>query len=569
MTKTYINILPTLILLILACQYSFSRDINNNVEEKNSIEMIENAYMIGQITLGDRIFYNLQSVFAPEKLPMEFKSETIRPIRSGTPFINNVLDNWDLLTPDQQVVARAYLDRPSSDTFYISPESRFMIHYDTSGSSAPLSEDLDSNGIPDYVERIGLYSDSSYRHYLFNLEYLPPPSDSDSLYDIYVLNTGHAYGTAVKENPGDSSWDDYGSYIKIHNTMNIALPNQDPEGQVIGALKVTCAHEYYHATQMAYAYKSGADIWWTEGNAVFFEDIVFDIVNDNYSFLPYFFNYPDTFLIDTSSYSSSLHDYSTFIWTSFLAEKFGIDIVRTVWEYLRFYDLLPSIDSALYPFDIDMETVFPEFTVWNYFTDIRFDTAYYEEGANYPLIHIDHRIPSYLFIGDTPVDPPDGFASNYIVTYPDTIEKGLLKLNFDGSNYVKWGFSYIVFSDDTAIVVIGCDVTTSGKTLAGIYDYSQYDSIVFIPCVVSQWQDDNDYLFDTEIRPYGDADGNGEVNIFDVTYIISYLYMYGPAPKYDLLMGDADCNGLVNLFDISYLISHLYMGGPEPCFYQQ
>jgi hypothetical protein len=247
MSKTYIKILPILVLLILLSQSSFSRDINSRVEEKSSIELIESAYLSGQITKGDQIFYNLQSVFAPEQLPTEFKSETIQPIRSGTPFVNNTQDNWDLLTPDQRAVAGAYLARPPSDTFYISPESHFMIHYDTSGFSAPPSEDLDSNGIPDYIERIGLYSDSSYRHCLFNLGYLPPPSDSDSIYDIYVLNIGHAYGTAVKEDPGDSSWGDFSSYIKIHNTMNIANPNQDPEGKVIGALKVTCAHEYFHA----------------------------------------------------------------------------------------------------------------------------------------------------------------------------------------------------------------------------------------------------------------------------------------------------------------------------------
>jgi len=61
----------------------------------------------------------------------------------------------------------------------------------------------------------------------------------------------------------------------------------------------------------------------------------------------------------------------------------------------------------------------------------------------------------------------------------------------------------------------------------------------------------------------GDADGNGLVNILDITYLISYLYKDGPSPE-PLEITDADGNGLVNILDITYLISFLYKSGPAP-----
>jgi len=66
-----------------------------------------------------------------------------------------------------------------------------------------------------------------------------------------------------------------------------------------------------------------------------------------------------------------------------------------------------------------------------------------------------------------------------------------------------------------------------------------------------------------EIPLCGDADGGGIVNVLDITFIISYLYLGGPAPD-PYYTGDADGSGLINVLDITYIISHLYLGGPAP-----
>jgi hypothetical protein len=558
----------TLCLAALLSSVVLAEDSREDYKELSSAQLIEKAYRAGRISDAERIIYSLQTVYAPGDLPDEFKSKAVGITRSATPLVNLALDNWDILSQEQQTLAGSYLGRPSLESTYISPDGVFAIHYDISGNHAVPPEDLNLNYIPDFVERIGTYADSSYRHYQINLAYLPPPSDGDEYYDIYLLNLGHYYGLTVRGNEGDSAWYDYSSHIEMNCTFSSAWPNEDPEGTVIGAQKVTCAHEYFHATQLAYGYAGWPNLWWTEGNAVFFEDEVFEVVNDNYSYLPDFFNYPDTFLIDTGYFTGVYHNYSTFVWTTYIAEKFGIDVIKHVWEYIRYHDPLSSIDSALAAHGGTMKSVFPEFTVWNYFTDNRADTIFYDDGVDYPLIALDQVVADYPSGMLTPYNPPDGLASNYIIAYPDTSQVGIFLLKFDGVNTVEWGLSYILFVDDSAVINAGCPMGMYGMATCGIYDLPRYDSMIIIPSVVSRWQDDNAYEIDTELHPLGDADGSGEVSILDAAYLVNYLYRNGYPPKYDFYAGDADCSGNINLFDVTYIINYLYRTGPEPCLYR-
>nr|MBN2276768.1 dockerin type I repeat-containing protein [candidate division Zixibacteria bacterium] len=61
----------------------------------------------------------------------------------------------------------------------------------------------------------------------------------------------------------------------------------------------------------------------------------------------------------------------------------------------------------------------------------------------------------------------------------------------------------------------------------------------------------------------GDVNNNGLINILDATYLISYLYLGGPAPIPEAA-GDVDNSGFINILDVTYLIKYLYNGGPAP-----
>jgi len=61
----------------------------------------------------------------------------------------------------------------------------------------------------------------------------------------------------------------------------------------------------------------------------------------------------------------------------------------------------------------------------------------------------------------------------------------------------------------------------------------------------------------------GDANTDEKINSADITYLINYLFIGGPAPR-PWENGDANCDGNINSADVSYLINYLFVGGPLP-----
>ena len=61
----------------------------------------------------------------------------------------------------------------------------------------------------------------------------------------------------------------------------------------------------------------------------------------------------------------------------------------------------------------------------------------------------------------------------------------------------------------------------------------------------------------------GDANGDGVLDVADVTYMINYLFMGTSAPD-PLGAGDCNCDGEVDIADVIYLINYLFLGGSSP-----
>ena len=61
----------------------------------------------------------------------------------------------------------------------------------------------------------------------------------------------------------------------------------------------------------------------------------------------------------------------------------------------------------------------------------------------------------------------------------------------------------------------------------------------------------------------GDVNGDLQVDVGDVIYLINYLYRGGPAP-FPIEGGDYNGDGVVDVGDVVYLINYLFKGGPPP-----
>ncbi len=62
----------------------------------------------------------------------------------------------------------------------------------------------------------------------------------------------------------------------------------------------------------------------------------------------------------------------------------------------------------------------------------------------------------------------------------------------------------------------------------------------------------------------GDVNGDFSVNIFDVTYLIDWLYLDGDEPRWPKWRANTNSDNVYNIFDITYLIAYLYLDGPPP-----
>ena len=79
------------------------------------------------------------------------------------------------------------------DTYSVSPSGNFYIHYNLSGADAPNQSDANDNGIPDYVDEVGIAADYSDSILVDVLGFLPVNHDDNQVYDIYIEDMGQGY----------------------------------------------------------------------------------------------------------------------------------------------------------------------------------------------------------------------------------------------------------------------------------------------------------------------------------------------------------------------------------------
>ncbi len=359
----------------------------------------------GNLSEAEYALERALAVYQPERAQRLY-GEVARPDpREGTVIFRDLAARVPELSPRQRSTAEQILARPTNrrDAIhgYRAPAKRvcgrtMCFWWVATTSDRPSLVDRNRNRVPDWVDRTRAVFGAVWRAEVGRLGYRRPKSDRSSRdrgangkLDIYIADIGSKglYGYCTSDDPARNRSRSVSGYCVVDNDF----ARRQFRGSATGvrALKVTAAHEFFHVVQ--YAYDWLEDHWFMEGTATWVEDEVYNRINDNRQYLktsplsPRYFWFPlDYYNPDSSAPDADLK-YGTWIFWRYLSERFGRDVVRSVWrradgrrgapnEYS-----LQAVVSALRLRGVEFADVMSGFGVANVFP-----AGSYREGSTYP-----------------------------------------------------------------------------------------------------------------------------------------------------------------------------------------
>jgi len=165
-------------------------------------------------------------------------------------------------------------------------------------------------------------------------------------------------------------------------------------------------------------------------------------------------------------------------------------------------------------------------------------------------------------------DPPE----SEVLALPATMDSLYFTVNWAGSDGLGSGIkSYSIYYDIDSSGVYELwleDTTATSAEFVFTEDGHTYSFYSIATDNVGFMESPPD-SFDTRTTmsfPFvcGDVNCDTTVNIFDITYLITNLYLEGPDPCHPYLADVNGRDGNVNIFDITYIISYLYLEGSPP-----
>jgi len=152
---------------------------------------------------------------------------------------------------------------------------RAVVHYVVSGIDAPPLNDDDSDGIPDYIERVALAADGAIDYYEKRgfTRIASDEAGPDARPDLYVSRFAPGYfGVAFPAAEARG-----GAFVVVSNALD-----PSPE-QSLGSLYGTVAHELFHLVQFSYFPRTtdpAIPPWVLEGSAAAMEGRVYERIAD-------------------------------------------------------------------------------------------------------------------------------------------------------------------------------------------------------------------------------------------------------------------------------------------------
>lgn len=345
--------------------------------------------------------------------------------RDATMILRDLFVRVDDLSGAERALAERVLARPTDRRALpfrslradVSPlcSINICVHYTTAGADAPEPTDSDGDGDPDYVETVSATFEEVWTEEVTRMGFRAPLPDvpgggranPDTRLDVYIQDLGAEglYGFCQPEAPPGAMFFNVPGFCAVDNDF---VPAQFPVGaNGLEALRVTAAHEFFHAVQ--FAYDVAEDRWFMEGTAAWMEDEIYDDINDNYQYLT---TSAVKFPAVPVDYGDEGFQYGSFLFFRYLSELFGPGIILEIWQRADGSATGPddystlAIENALKMDGAIFGRVFANFAAANYIAN-----EVYEEGAKYinavgfppdASVRLKARRPSA--VGNFPID---------------------------------------------------------------------------------------------------------------------------------------------------------------------
>ena len=228
--------------------------------------------------------------------------------------------------------AEGLLARPTdgvSDPYgdgYVTSETKacsrnICVHWVRAGADAPPSDA--------WAKKTLAVMQQVWRHHVGKLDYRKPAKDGtrggNAKFDVYLKELGSRglYGYCAPERRVRGKAKQASGFCVLDDDFAKSQFGRKP----IDTLRVTAAHEFFHAIQFAYDFTE--DPWLMESTATWVEERFADDVNDNRSYLKYGQAARATTPLDLFDGGGFAH-YGNWVFWEFLTEKYGNTLVRNV-----------------------------------------------------------------------------------------------------------------------------------------------------------------------------------------------------------------------------------------------
>ena len=220
-----------------------------------------------------------------------------------------LMKTWDSLSAEFRALYSEAMAKPSDyDYSFISPMGKFQIYYMKSGKnridttdnigygvkgqpSAWRVRNPSPNGVPDYIDEAALALDSAWSMEIDRFKFPNPIAAASPDYYPVFINRMYDYGGTVPGEKISGASVGFLSYIEINSDWS-DWSDLGYDKRPYDALRVTCAHEFFHAIQYAMFWNKNLDdfpLGWLEGSAVLMEEIAYPEINDYFQYISDFF----------------------------------------------------------------------------------------------------------------------------------------------------------------------------------------------------------------------------------------------------------------------------------------